>query len=319
MEASRLNVYEGRNIVVLGGTGFLGKRVTRLLENSGAKVYAVGRQEANLLKPLTHRNQPHCPAPDLVFHLAAQVSGILENKAAPYDFMANNVFMAINAIDYAVKSQCSMVAAGSVCVYSDKARVPFDENDIFLDQPERTNLGYGYAKRFLLQALQVATAQHPGFRFAYVNTANLYGPGDNSTHVIPDLIRKVLALTPENDTLRIMGDGRSTRDFLYVEDAAKAYALAGARLLSARDNFWVNAGAGYEVSIETLAKAICRIEGIEPKFVYDYHGENGQRRRRVNIDKIMHILRWQPETPFLDGLRNTVIWHKEQQKNAQPA
>src|SRR4029077_3709430 len=122
------------------------------------------------------------------------------------------------------------VNVGTICSYPKDTPVPFKETDLWNGYPEETNAPYGLAKKLLLVQLQ-AYRQQFGFNGVNLLLVNLYGPGDNfdleSSHVIPALIRKCQQATDRGEPeLAVWGTGNPTREFLYVEDAARAITLA---------------------------------------------------------------------------------------------
>ena len=126
-----------------------------------------------------------------------------------------------------------LVSAGTVCSYPKFTPVPFREDDLWNGYPEETNAPYGLAKKMLLVQAQAYRQQY-GFNSIYLLPVNLYGPGDNfdprSSHVIPALIRKILAAKQKQEpAVEVWGDGSASREFLYVDDAAEAIALATER------------------------------------------------------------------------------------------
>jgi len=142
---------------------------------------------------------------------------------------------------------------------------------------------------------------------------NLYGPGDNfdprTSHVIPALLRKFaiarLAASPE---VVVWGDGSATREFLYVEDAAEAIALATERYDGAEP---VNVGAGFEISIRDLATKIALLVGYEGRIVWDTAKPNGQPRRCLDVSRAEREFGFRASTTFGEGLKRTVEWFLE--------
>ena len=146
------------------------------------------------------------------------------------------------------------IAIGTICAYPKFTKVPFKENDLWDGYPEETNAPYGLAKKMLLVQSQAYRQQY-GFNSIFLLPVNLYGPGDNfssqSSHVIPALIKKCVdAKMKGEDHILVWGSGRATREFLYVDDAARGIVLAAEKYNKPEP---VNIGAGFEISIKDLA------------------------------------------------------------------
>src|SRR5207244_11741499 len=158
--------------------------------------------------------------------VAARVGGIGANQKLPGTFFHSNMAMGLNVLEQARRAATTkVVVAGTICAYPKFAPIPFREDDLWNGYPEETNAPYGIAKKALLVMAQ-AYRQEFGSNFVMLFPVNLYGPRDNfdleSSHVIPAMIRKFeLAVDKSLDQVVLWGDGSPTREFLYVEDAAR--------------------------------------------------------------------------------------------------
>ena len=211
------------------------------------------------------------------------------------------------------------VAVGTVCAYPKFTPVPFREDDLWNGYPEETNAPYGLAKKMLLVQAQAYRQQY-GFNSIYLLPVNLYGPGDNfdprSSHVIPALIRKILtAKQKQEPAVEVWGDGSASREFLYVDDAAEAIALATQRYEGSEP---VNIGAGHEITIKDLVGQLCRIIGYEGTIRWDTTKPNGQPRRMLDVSRAEKAFGFKARTDFETGLTRTVEWWASQPK-ATPA
>jgi GDP-L-fucose synthase len=197
--------------------------------------------------------------------------------------------------------------AGTVCAYPKFAALPFREDDIWDGYPEETNAPYGLAKKLLLVQAQAYREQY-GMDTIYLLPVNLYGPGDNfdleTSHVIPAMIRKFLdAKDRGSDSVVLWGDGTPTREFLYVDDAARAFRLAVERYDGAEP---VNIGSGDEVSINELASTVAEAVGYEGDIVWDTTKPNGQPRRKLDVSRARERFGFESGISLPEGLRLTV-------------
>ena len=136
---------------------------------------------------------------------------------------------------------------------------------------------------------------------------NLYGPRDNfdleTSHVIPAMIRKMIAARDSGSTVTLWGDGTPTREFLFVEDCARAIVLAAERYDGSEP---VNLGAGWEISIKDLAELIAEAVGYKGDIVWDTTKPNGQPRRKLDVSRAKEWFGFEAEVPFDEGIRRTV-------------
>ena len=197
-------------------------------------------------------------APELVFHLAAEVGGIGANRANPGRYWFANLMMGAHVLEQArVHGTPKLVIAGTICAYPKFAPVPFREDDLWNGYPEETNAPYGVAKKSILVGAQSYREQY-GTNAVFLLPVNLYGPGDNfdleTSHVIPALVRKMVEAGERGEEeIVLWGDGTPTREFLYVDDCVTGLALAGDRYDGADP---VNLGTGEEISIGDLAELV---------------------------------------------------------------
>jgi GDP-L-fucose synthase len=203
------------------------------------------------------------------------------------------------------------VGAGSVCAYPEHAVVPFREDTLWDGYPEPTNAPYGLAKRQMLVQGQAYRAQY-GFNAIHPLIMNLYGPGDHfepdRSHVIAALIRRMLeAAAAGAPELVVWGDGLATREFLYVDDAARGLVLAAERYDGAEP---VNLGAGFEISIRDLATLLAELTGYRGRLVFDASKPSGQRRRSADVSRARERFGFEAAVSLREGLTRTIAWYR---------
>jgi GDP-L-fucose synthase len=306
-----------KRILVTGGNGFLGKHLLRRLRGAGCeRLIAPRASECDLTRDADVRRLMERERPEVVVHLAAVVGGIGANRRQPGTFFYKNLMMGVQLVEaareYGVEK---FLAVGTICSYPKFTPVPFKEEDLWNGYPEETNAPYGLAKKMLLVQLQAYRQQY-GFNGANVLLVNLYGPGDNfdleTSHVIPALIRKCVEARQRGDAvLPVWGTGRPTREFLYVEDAARGLQLALERLETSGP---VNIGSGQEISIADLAGLIARKTGFKGKLAFDPNQPDGQPRRCLDVRRARELLGFEATTSLSDGLDRTIAWYEEQRR-----
>ena len=307
----------GKNVLVTGGAGFLGKYVVKGLEQNNCKSIFVPRsKDYNLVDNDAVKRVYRDAKPDIVIHLAAVVGGIGANKANPGKFFYDNLIMGIQMIEQGrVFGVEKFVAIGSICGYPKFTPVPFKEEDIWNGYPEETNAPYGLAKKMLLVQSQAYRQQY-GFNSIFLLLVNLYGPGDNfnleTSHVIPALVRKVFEAKENNQKyITVWGTGKPTREFLYVEDAADGILLATEEYNKPEP---INIGSNFEISIKDLVVLIMNLSEFDGEIIWDTSKPDGQPRRMLDTTKAKEEFGFDAKTPFVVGLTNTIRWYENDRR-----
>ncbi len=310
-----MNFWKDKRVVVTGGAGFLGRVVVDLLRAKKCPfIFVPRRRDFDLCQQITVKRLLKEAKPDLIIHLAAVVGGIGANRENPGKFFYDNLLMGVQLMDQARLSGVKkFVAVGTICAYPKHTKVPFKEKDFWEGYPEETNAPYGLAKKMLLVQAQAYRQQY-GFNAIYLLPVNLYGPGDNfsseSSHVIPALIKKCFdAQQSGQKTIAVWGTGKPTREFLYVDDAARAIVLAAEKYNKPEP---MNLGTGLEISIKDLARLIVKLTGLKGKILWDRTKPDGQPRRRLDVSRMKKELGFSPKTPFEKGLKRTIAWYRKE-------
>jgi GDP-L-fucose synthase len=298
--------WSGTAVAVTGGAGFLGAPTVEWLRALGAEPRVVRSAEYDLRDPAA--TQAALEGAEVVIHLAARVGGIGFNRRNPAPLAYDNLMMATNVFEASRELGVSkLVAACSVCAYPKFTPVPFKEDDLWNGYPEESNAPYGLAKKMLI-VLSDAYRRQYGFNSCAPIMANLYGPGDNfdleDSHVIAAMVRKyVEAVERDEPEVVLWGTGEPSREFLYVDDAARALLLAAERYDSSDP---VNIGTGRETRIRDLAESIARLAGYEGETVWDSSRPDGQPARYLDVSRAREGMQFEAELDLDAGLQRTI-------------
>jgi GDP-L-fucose synthase len=318
-----MSFWDDKRVLVTGGAGFLGSFVVDKLKSE--RGVRPGNITISRSADLDLRMWENCLSAvqdqDLIIHLAAKVGGIGFNMRYPGQLFYDNAIMGIQMMEAARMAKVDkFVAVGTVCSYPKYTPVPFKEEDIWNGYPEETNAPYGLAKKMLLVQSQAYRKQY-GFNSIFIMPVNLYGPRDNfdpeGSHVIPALIRKMVdAKTRADDEVVVWGTGKASREFLYVEDAARGIILAAEKYNGSAP---VNLGTGKEISIDSLVKLIARLTGYDGKITWDTSKPDGQPRRCLDVIKARKEFGFEAMVDFEKGLRETIRWYLNELKDSDSA
>lgn len=303
--------WDDKKVLITGGAGFLGSHLVEELQRRGlpkGNITTPRSKEADLR--VWENCLDVCDDQDMVIHLAASVGGIGFNQENPATLFYDNAIMGVQLMEAARRQNVKkFVQLGTICSYPKFTPVPFKEENLWDGYPEETNAPYGLAKKMLLVQAQAYRQQYE-FNAIYLLPVNLYGPRDNfdprSSHVIPALIRKFVEAKERDDkSVTLWGTGKATREFLYVEDAARGIAMAAENYDGAEP---VNLGAGFEISIADLAAMIKEAVGFNGELVYDNTKPDGQPRRMLDTSRAEREFGFKAETKFRTGLERTIEW-----------
>ncbi len=298
--------WQGKSVVVTGGAGFLGKPTVRMLSELGAEVKVPRSAEHDLTDALACREA--LSGAEVVLHLAANVGGIGYNRRNPGPLIRDNMAMGLNVFEACREFGVSkLVAACSVCAYPKFTPVPFKENDLWIGYPEESNAPYGLAKKMLI-VLSDSYRRQYGLDSCVPVIANLYGPNDNfdleDSHVIAAMVNKyVTAAGVDGGEVVLWGTGEPSREFLYVDDAARALILAAEH---ADSSLPFNIGTGVETKIRDLAELVAAAAGFAGETVWDDSRPDGQPTRYLDVSRAADQIGFRASISLEDGLAKTI-------------
>ena len=322
--------WKNKSVLVTGAGGFVGSWVTEQLVKKGAHVTATHLSREDSLLHLKSKiklvrcdltNYRSCQKItkniDVVLHLASKVAGIQYTMNHPVEMFEDNIEMTKNILRASHKNKVERVLlTSSACVYPRHAKTPTTESFGFVDDPEPTNLGYGWSKR-VMELMARFYHDEYGLKVAIARPYNAYGPRDTFdptiSHVIPGIIRRVLS---GEDPLVVWGTGKQTRSFIYVEDLARG-------LIDLIETYPypdpINLGSSQEISINSLAKLIIKISGKKTTTLLDRSKPDGQPRRLPDTKKARKMIGFKAETSLEIGLKKTIEWYQTQHLSSSHA
>ena len=297
-------------IYVAGHNGLVGSALVREIESTGQSQWiGASRSDFNLCDRQAVFDFMHENKPDAVIIAAAKVGGIVANNTYPVEFLTENVQVQSNLMDAAHSCKVpNLVFLGSSCIYPKYASQPINEDALLTGPLEETNEAYAIAKIAGVKLVQAYRKEY-GYRWTSAMPTNLYGPGDNfdlqSSHVLPALMRKFHeAKVSGTDSVTLWGSGQPKREFLHVDDLAKAVLF----LLDEYDDpIAINVGTGVDVEIRQLAEMISTIVGFAGETNWDSSKPDGTPRKLLDVARI-NSLGWQSSIDLIDGIESTYKW-----------
>ncbi len=309
-----------RKIYVAGHRGMVGSAIVRVLKSQGHTNF-IFRTHAEL--DLTNQLDVDLffekENPDIVYMAAAKVGGIHANNTYPADFIYENLMVECNVINSAFKNGVkNLLFLGSSCIYPRLAPQPMDEGALLAGSLEPTNEPYAVAKIAGIKLCESYNRQYGishGVDYRSIMPTNLYGPGDNyhpeNSHVIPAMINRFHhAKINNNPVVKIWGTGLPKREFLFVDDMARAcvHLMDLDKTIFERNTTpmqsHVNVGIGYDITIKELAYTIAKVINYQGKIEFDDSKPDGSPRKLLNSNKI-NSMGWSPTMELEPGLIQT--------------
>ena len=298
--------------LVAGATGLAGSAIVRELTRIGRPVVGISSKDVDLLDRDATFDYLKKLKPNAVIDAAAKVGGISANNNYPVEFLSENIRIQTNLIDAAHSAKVEkFVFLASSCVYPKNCPQPIKEEYVLTGALESTNSAYAIAKLAGIELIK-AYRKEFGHRWISVMPTNLYGPNDNfdleSSHVFPALIRKFIEAKKSNaDSVKLWGTGKPKREFLHVDDLAKA-------IIVCLDNYdadeQINIGTGIDLTVAELAEKIAKNTGFTGSINWDAAREDGTPQKVLDIQKITN-LGWKPTINLDQGIKLTVEWYLE--------
>ena len=313
-------MHDSPKIYVAGHGGMVGSAIVRALYNTGHdNIVARTHSELDLTNQSAVRDFFESTKPEQVYLAAARVGGIHANSIFPAEFIYQNLMMEANVIHEAWRAGTrKLLFLGSSCIYPKLAYQPMAEDALLTGPLEPTNEPYAIAKIAGIKLCESYNRQYGeshGIDYRSVMPTNLYGPGDNyhpeHSHVIPALIRRFHEAKVNNSPSTIIwGTGTPRREFLHVDDLAKAcihvMSLPGEAVAQHTNPMQghINVGYGSDISIAELAATIAPIVGYSGDIIYDASRPDGAPQKLLD-SRLLRSMGWQATIDLEQGLRQT--------------
>jgi GDP-L-fucose synthase len=295
---------KGKTVYVAGHRGMVGSALVRRLASEDVEVLTASRSEVDLRDQSAVFDWFSRKKPQVVFHAAAKVGGIVANNTLRAEFLYDNLVIGANVIHAAHANNAEkLMFLGSSCIYPKLAPQPLREDSMLTGPLEPTNEPYAIAKIAGIKMVETYRSQY-GADFISVMPTNLYGRGDNYhpeySHVVAALIRRFHeAKVAGAKNVVVWGTGRPRREFLYVDDLADACIHL---MKTYSSDELVNIGTGEDITIAEFARVVAAAVGYTGEISYDTSRPDGTPQKLLDVGRLSK-LGWRAGTPLEDGIR----------------
>lgn len=307
-------------IYIAGHNGMVGSALYQFLKDShGIELITKDRKELDLVNQTAVHNFFKKEKIDQVYLAAARVGGIYANNTFPGEFIYENLMIQSNIIHAAFLNGVKKILfLGSSCIYPKHANQPMTEEELLTGKLEPTNEPYAIAKIAGIKLCESYNRQYGeshGIDYRSVMPTNLYGPGDNyhslNSHVIPALIKRFHeAKIKKISNVNIWGTGKPKREFLFVNDMAKASVHIMNLDKQTFDQYseircsHINVGSGKDLTIKELAEIIKEVVDYKGEINFDSSKPDGTPRKLMNSNRL-NSLGWKPSINLKEALTIT--------------
>ena len=289
----------------------VGTALVREYSRLGHEVVGISRSEVNFLDSVATHDFLVKVRPRLLVCAAARVGGIGANSKFPVQFLEENLLIQLNLMHAAHSVGVEkLIFLGSSCIYPRDCPQPINEEYLMTGPLEATNSAYAIAKIAGIELVNSYRKEY-GNNWISLMPTNLYGPGDNfdlvGSHVLPAFIRRfVEAAESGAEKVLLWGSGSPRREFLHVDDLAKAVVVASEKYDS---SLHLNVGTGEDLSIQDLAAVVAKSAGFTGEIEWDPSKPDGTPRKVLDVSRI-RALGWKPGITLEEGIASTIAWYK---------
>ena len=319
-----MNYFDGKTVLVTGGTGFVGTNFVKELSNFNVKIIVpIHKRELSFKSKKIHTINADltniddclkvCQNVDYIFHAAGMVSAARMTVNNPMTAISTNLIVTLRILEAAMKQNVKKILLfSSGTTGYPQYNHAVTEEEMFNDDPAEVYYGYGWSRRYT-ELLGNFASKKSDLKVAICRPTGVYGSYDDfdpsTSHVIPALIKR--AIDKENPYV-VWGDGEEIRDFLHIKDLIRGCFL----LLEKNANSDpVNIGSGKEYKIKDIVKIILNLtDNKDTKIEFDNTKPTTIPVRKVNVDKAKKLLGFEMKISLEDGLKETIDWYKKKIK-----
>ena len=304
-----------KKALVTGGAGFIGSHLTEKLHQNNIEVLVVdnlltGKKEnlfsldlentiygdvgsEETLKIIKNFN------PDVCFHLAAQSSVVISVEDPLLDF-EHNLLQPVQLIKTLLETDCKqfIFTSSGGTIFGEPEVIPTSEDD-YAGEPASP---YGLAKKKLNELIEVML-QNETMSYSILNLSNVYGPRQDP-HGEAGVMSIFTGKLMKNETPTIYGDGKQTRDYVYVLDVVDALIKSA----ETDDNLFLNIGTGVETSVNELVSILSQKISWDGEPEYAPKREGELLRSVLNNERAMSQIGWEPKYTLDTGLDELISW-----------
>jgi GDP-L-fucose synthase len=299
-------------VVIAGSTGLVGSALVTAFTEAGHNVVGINRSVVDLSDSAAIKEFLKDLKPRMVIDAAARVGGIGANNNFPVEFLTENLAIQANLMAAAHSAKVDkLIFLGSSCIYPRDCAQPIKEEYLMTGPLETTNSAYAIAK---IAGLELINSYRKEFGAKWISLmpTNLYGPNDNfslkNSHVLPSFIRRfVEAVEKGVDSVTLWGTGSPKREFLHVQDLARAVIVAAESYDSSQH---LNIGTGIDLTIKELAGKVASAAGFSGEILWDSTKPDGTPRKVLDVSKV-EALGWKSSITLENGICTTMAWYKE--------
>ena len=304
-----------KKALVTGGAGFIGSHLTEKLHQNNIEVLVVdnlltGKKENLLSLDLENTIYGDVGSeetlkiiknfnPDVCFHLAAQSSVVISVEDPLLDF-EHNLLQPVQLIKTLLETDCKqfIFTSSGGTIFGEPEVIPTSEDD-YAGEPASP---YGLAKKKLNELIEVML-QNETMSYSILNLSNVYGPRQDP-HGEAGVMSIFTGKLMNNETPTIYGDGKQTRDYLYVLDVVDALIKSA----ETDDNLFLNIGTGVETSVNELVSILSQKISWDGEPEYAPKREGELLRSVLNNERAMSQIGWEPKYTLDTGLDELISW-----------